>query len=152
MPIGRYHRPPFEEVLTAWKDVLKQNGFSTDVVWILEENLCFENDPRTPAGVKLGYQTSFTPQPADAAKVTYHHFAEMEARMVFYRLGESGGKSICIQLCDPWFEPKEENEGYQRRDQWLLSFYPGQREQIEEVTDPQRWKERVIRGRPLRDR
>jgi hypothetical protein len=73
----------------------------------------------------------------------------MDARMVFYRLGESGGKSICIQLCDPWFEPKEENEGYQRRDQWLLSFYPGQREQIEEVTDPQRWKERMVRGRPL---
>jgi hypothetical protein len=149
MPIGRYHRPPFEEVLTAWKDVLKQKGFSTNLEWILEENLCFENDPRTPAGVKLGYQTRFTPQPADAPKVTYHHFAEMEARLVFYRLGESDRKSICIQLCDPWFEPKEEEEGYLRRDQWLLSFYPGQSEQIEEIADPQRWKERVIRGRPL---
>jgi hypothetical protein len=149
MPIGRYHRPPFEEVLAAWQEVLKKQGFSTEIEWILEENLCFENDSATSAGVKLGYQTRFTLQPPDAAKVTYHHFAEMEARMVFYRLGENDRKSICIQLCDPWFEPKEENEGYLRRDQWLLSFYPGQREQIEEITDPQRWKERVIRGRPL---
>jgi hypothetical protein len=149
MPIGRYHRPPFEEALAAWKDALKQRGFSTDLVWILEENLCFEREPATSAGVKLGYQTQFTAHPADAAKTTYHHFAEMDARMVFYRLGESGGKSICIQLCDPWFEPKDEAEGYQRRDDWLLSFYPGQKDQIEEITDPQRWRDRVVRGRPL---
>jgi len=149
MPTGRYHRPPYEEALAAWKESLKQHGFSTDLEWILEENLCFERDPQAPAGVKLGYQVQFAPHPPDAAKVTYHHFAEMDARMVFYRLGESRGKSICIQLCDPWLEPKNESEGYERRDDWLLSFYPGQKDEIEEVTDPQRWKDRVIRGRPL---
>ncbi|HSU55480.1 MAG TPA: hypothetical protein VLT36_15600, partial [Candidatus Dormibacteraeota bacterium] len=85
----------------------------------------------------------------DAAKTTYHHFAEMEARMTFYRMGESKGRSICIQLCDPWLEPKGEDEGYLRRDEWLLSFYPGGQDVIEEVTDPTRWRERVIRGRPL---
>src|SRR5437773_4493166 len=116
MPTGRYHRPPFEEALAAWKEVLKQNGSSTDVEWILEENLCFETDPGAPAGVKLGFQIQFTPQPPDAAKVTYHHFAEMDARLVLYRLGESRGRSICIQLCDPWLEPKDESEGYLRRD------------------------------------
>jgi len=118
MPTGRYHRPPYEEALAAWKESLKQHGFSTDLEWILEENLCFERDPQAPAGVKLGYQVQFAPHPPDAAKVTYHHFAEMDARMVFYRLGESRGKSICIQLCDPWLEPKNESdggEGHERR-------------------------------------
>jgi hypothetical protein len=147
--IRRFHRPPYEEALSAWQAVLAQRGFSTDIVWILDENLCFEQDANAPAGVKLGFQTRFTPQPSDAAKTTYHHFAEMEARMVFYRLGENRGRSICIQLCDPWLEPKAESEGYLRHDEWLISFYPGQKEEIEEITDPNRWRDRVVRGRPL---
>ena len=145
----RYQRPPFEDALEAWKALLTKHGFSTEIVWILDENLCFERDPETAAGVKLGFQTQFTPHPADAAKATYHHFAELDARMVFYRLGTSRGHSICIQLCDPWFEPKNEAEGYIRRDDWLISFYPGAREEIEEITDPKRWQQRVVRGRPL---
>ena len=147
--IRPYQRPPFEEVLSAWKKLLKERGFSTDIVWILEENLCFENDPGAPAGVKLGFQTRFSPNPPDAAKTTYHHFAEMDARLAFYRLGQNERRSICIQLCDPWFEPKNEADGYIRHDEWLASFYPGGNEEIEEVTDENRWRERVIRGRPL---
>src|SRR5438105_11807290 len=112
----RYSRPPFEEVLAAWKELLKKKGFSTDILWILEENLCFEHDKKSPAGVKLSFQTRFTPPPADAPKVTYHHFAEMDARLVFYRLGANGGRSICMQLCDPWLESKTEAEGYSRKD------------------------------------
>src|SRR5262245_45954483 len=104
----RYHRPPYEDVLSAWKELLSRRGFATDIIWILDENLCFEKDPNGPAGVKLGFQTQFTPHPADAPKVTYHHFAEMDSRLVFYRLGASRSRSICIQLCDPWFEPKGE--------------------------------------------
>jgi hypothetical protein len=144
-----YYRPPFEDVLVAWKDLLKQRGLSTDILWILEENLCFERDAETPGGVRLGFQTVFSNPPPDAAKATYHHFAEMEARMAFYRLGESQGCSICIQLCDAWLEPKNESEGYVRRDEWLISFFPGGQETIEEITDPKRWRERVVRGRPL---
>src|SRR5215831_14322893 len=145
----RYHRPTFEDALSAWKQVLKQQGFPTEIVWILEENLCFEREPDAPAGVKLGFQTQFTPHPEDAAKTTYHHFAEMDARLVFYRLGEHARRSICIQLCDPWLESKGENEGYIRHDQWLLSFYPGAAEEIEEINDADRWRARVIQGRPL---
>jgi hypothetical protein len=144
-----YNRPPFEDTLDAWKNLLIKGGFPTDILWILDENLCFEKDPSTAAGVKLGFQTAFTPHPHDAPKVTYHHFAELNARMVFYRLGTNQGRSICIQLCDPWFEPKTEDEGYIRRDDWLISFYPGAAEEIEEITDPNRWKMRVVRGRPL---
>jgi hypothetical protein len=145
----RYQRPPFEDALTAWQALLTKRGLSPDLVWILEENLCFEKAPGTPARVKLGFQTQFTAYPPDAAKFTYHHFAELDARLVFYRLGANAGRSICILLCDAWFEPKNESDGYVRRDDWLVSFYPGAREEIEEVNDAKRWHERVVRGRPL---
>jgi hypothetical protein len=144
-----YQRPPFEAALAAWKVLLTQRGLSTDLLWILEENLCFERDPGTPASVKLGFQTRFTPHPPDAAKATYHHFAELDARLVFYRLGANAGRSICLLLCDAWFEPKGEADGYVRRDDWLVSFFPGANEEIEEVADAKRWQERVVRGRPL---
>lgn len=145
----RHQRPPFEDALSAWKELLSEHEYSADILWVLDENLCFEKDPAAAGGVKLGIQTQFTPQPSDSAKVVYHHFAETDSRLVFYRLGTSGGRSVCILLCDEWLEGKSENEGYLRRDEWLISFYPGGSEEIEEVTDPQRWKERVIRGRPL---
>jgi hypothetical protein len=145
----RYQRPPFEDALTAWKALLAKRGLSTDLVWILEENLCFEKDPGSSAGVKLGFQTRFTAHPPDAAKFTYHHFAEVDARLVFYRLGANAGHSVCLLLCDAWFEPKDETDGYVRRDEWLVSFFPGVNEEIEEVTDAKRWHERVVRGRPL---
>jgi len=145
----RYHRPPFEDVQAAWKKSLAKQKFPTDILWILEENLCFEQDPKTPGGVKLGFQTQFAPPPADSAKVTYNHFAETDAPVVFYRLGQSGGRSICIQLCDPWFEDKGENEGYEPRDEWRVAFYPGGQEELEEITDTKRWQNRVVRGRPF---
>lgn len=147
--IYRYQRPPFEDALAAWKAVLAKRGHPTQQLWILDENLCFERAPAAPAHVRLSFQTQFTPHPADAAKVTYHHFAEMASRLVFYRVGTNRGRSICMQLCDPWFEPKTEEEGYVRQDEWLISFYPGSAEEIEEVTDARRWQERVVRGRPL---
>ena len=122
---------------------------STDLVWILEGEPLFREGPGTHARVKLGFQTRFTAHPPDAAKATYHHFAELDARLVFYRLGANAGRSICLLLCDSWFEPKNEADGYVRRDEWLVSFYPGANEEIEEVTDAKRWQERVVRGRPL---
>jgi hypothetical protein len=145
----KYLRPPFEDALAAWKTLLTQRGFSTDLLWILEENLCFEKDPGTPARVKVGFQTRFTPQPPDAAKAIYHHFAEQDVRLVFYRLGVNASRAVCLLLCDAWFEPKTEADGYSRRDDWLVSFFPGANEEIEEITDPKRWQNRVVRGRPL---
>jgi hypothetical protein len=145
----RYLRPPFEDCLAAWSVLLAERGLATDLVWILEENLCFERDRQAPAGVRLGFQTQFTPHPADAAKVTYHHFAEMDQRLVFYRLGGNRGRSICLQLCDTWFEPKEKADGYLRQDDWLMSFFPGPDEEVQEITEAQRWQRRVVRGRPL---
>jgi hypothetical protein len=144
-----YQRPPFEDALAEWKALLAKRGFGTEIVWILDENVCFERDANAPGGFKLGFQTELTPHPPDAAKATYHHFAEIDARLVFYRLGASRGRSVCVQLCDPWFEPKTEAEGYIRRDDWLASFFPGGNDEIEEITDAKRWQQRVVRGRPL---
>jgi hypothetical protein len=144
-----YRRPPFEDALEAWKSLLKSRGFHDDLVWILEENLCFEKDPTSEAGIKLGFQTEFTPHPEGAAKFIYHHFAETDVRITFYRLGASRNRSVCMLLCDDWFEPKTGKEGYTRKDDWLISFYPGPAEEIEEITDPNRWRDRVVRGRPL---
>src|SRR6266852_670279 len=131
----RYHRPMFEDALKGWTTLLSQRGFSTELLWIFDENLCFEKDAAAPGGVKMGFQTEFTPHPPDAPKVTYHHFAEVDARLVFYRLGASRGRSVCLQLCDPWFEPKGQSDGYVRFDEWLVSFFPGQTDEIEEITE-----------------
>src|SRR2546428_3272052 len=134
----RYYRPPFEDVLDAWKELLAERGCSTELLWILDENLCFEKDPGAPAGVKLGFQIQFTPHPPDAPKATYHHFAEVDARLVFYRLGENQGRSICIPLCDPWLEPQDESRGYVRRDDWPGSLFPGARPENTKITHPAR--------------
>ena len=75
---------------------MTENSLLTDFLWILAENLCFEHDPGTPAGVKFGFQTRFCAHPSDNAKVIYHHFAEMDARLVFYWLGANAGCSLCL--------------------------------------------------------
>src|SRR5439155_18932038 len=148
-PKHRFQRPPFEEAAAAWEALLGRRGLATDLLWILDDDLCFERDPQPPGRTRLGFQTLFTPHPPDAAKVTYHHFAEMDARIVFYRLGSSRGRSVCMQLCDPWFEPKSEADGYIRHDDWLISFHPGPSDELEEIAEPKRWERRVVRGRPL---
>jgi hypothetical protein len=66
-------------------------------------------------------------------------------------LGTSGGKSVCLLLCDPVFETRGDADGFVRRDEWLISFRPGPKGNIEEITEPQRWKNRLVSGRPLMD-
>ncbi|HMP84444.1 MAG TPA: hypothetical protein PKA41_17240 [Verrucomicrobiota bacterium] len=150
METARTHRrPPFEDALDAWKSLLTSRGHSTEIIWVLEENLCFETDPGSEAGVKLGFQIQFTPHPEGAAKFIYHHFAETDARMAFYRLGGNQGRSVCMLLCDDWFGSKTDKDGYIRKDEWNISFHPGPSEEIEEITDADRWQRRVVRGRPL---
>lgn len=147
----KYQRPPFEEAVKEWQRLLNVSGLPTECEWILDENLVFEKDTTTPAGVRLAFQTQFTVRPADLARQTYEFFTDFEARMVFYRLGTSGGKSVCLLLCDPVFETRGEAEGFVRRDEWLVSFHPGGKGEIEEITDGQRWKNRLVSGRPLMD-
>lgn len=144
-----FSRPTFESALAAWQKLLRERQFSTDLIWIFDENLIFETDAAGQS--KLGFQTQLTPTPASAERIAFNYFCDFEARIVFYRLGKAGGKSVCLMLCDSWFESKNEKDGFLRRDEWLMSFYPGANLELEEITDAQRWKQRILRGRPLHD-
>jgi hypothetical protein len=148
---AKFTRPNLAEALEAWKNMLAERGFKTDITWIFEENLCFEKLQIEPGGFHFGFQTKFTPPPEDALEIAFDHFSESGARLVFYRLGDAPGKSICILLCDSWFEGKNDSDGYLRRDDWKMSFYPGQKDGIEEITDLTRWLRRIKRDRAFHD-
>lgn len=148
--LPQFARPTFESALAAWTKLLAERGFPTSLVWIFDENLVFEKDS-SPKGYRLGFQTQMTPPPAEADRVAFNYFCDFEARIVFYRLGSAGGKSVCLMLCDSWFEPKTERDGFLRRDEWLMSFHPGAAVELEEIADKQRWKQRLLRDRPLHD-
>lgn len=144
-------RPSLSQALADWKQILSGRSLSTSLLWIFEENLCFEAKPEVPGGVHIGFQTRFSPVPAEALEVAYEHFCESDARIVFYRLGENRGRSVCILLGDAWFGGKTEHDGYVLRDDWGISFYPGQPIEIEEITEMRRWIRRLRRERPLHD-
>ncbi len=146
-----YTRPSLEEAVLAWQALLRQRNLPTGLLWAFDENLCFEKDSSAPGGFKLGFQTAFTPPPPQAERVAYEYFSEFDTRLVFYRIGSWREKSVCLMLCDDWFENKTESQGYFRHDDWGMSFRPGAAEPIEEVTDERRWKHRLLRGRPLHD-
>jgi hypothetical protein len=146
-----HQRPTFEVALHEWQNILAAAGHPSEVEWILDENLVFETDPANPSGTRLAFQTRFAQRPADLAPLSYDFFADFEARLVFYRVGTCRGKSVCLLLCDPVFETRGAAEGFQRRDDWKISFYPGAKGAIEEITDEARWKNRLVAGRPLND-
>ena len=148
--LPQFSRPTYSDALNTWKKLLADRKFPTDLVWVFDEHLCFEKDAGKD-GYKLGYQTKITPPPPDAERVAFSYFSDFESRVIFYRIGSSAGKSICVVLCDPWFENKGEKEGYTKRDDWLMSFYPGAATEVEEITDEQRWRQRILRERPLHD-
>jgi hypothetical protein len=149
--LPQFTRPGFTEALNAWKKLLAERQLPTDLIWLFDENLCFEKDPASNNGFSLRYQTQLTPAPPDADRVAFNYFSDFEARLVIYRVGSARGKSVCVLLCDEWFEAKNEKQGFIRRDEWLMSFYPGTTGEIEEITDERRWKARILRDRPLHD-
>jgi hypothetical protein len=146
-----FNRPTLNQALDVWKQLLGTKGLGTDLCWVFEENLCFEKSRAAQGGLHLGYQTKFTPPPEDALDIAFEHFRETDRRIVLYRLGDHLGKSICVLLCDPWFEGKGEADGFLRRDEWRVSFHPGQKDEIEEITDLGRWLRRVKHGRAFHD-
>lgn len=146
-----FARPNLSDALAAWQKLLAERGFSSDLLWIFEENLCFEKNSGVPGGIHIGFQTRFAPVPQESLEIAYEHFCESDARIVFYRLGESKGRSVCILLGDPWFNEKQATDGYTRHDEWGISFFPGQKLEIEEITDMRRWIRRLRRERPLHD-
>jgi hypothetical protein len=149
MSAPKFNRPPLTEALIAWESCLAKRNLPVQCLWIFAENLCIEPSQATPGTFRVGYQTRFTSPADDALDIAYDAFGETDARMVFYRLGTSERGSVCILLCDPWFEDKA--EGFERHDQWGVSFFPGKVGEIEEITELTRWLRRVQGGRALQD-
>ena len=149
--VAQFKRPPLPEALQAWKQLLAERGFATELTWVFAENLCVEKSRTEPGGFRFGFQTRFTPPPADALDIAFDHFSETNAPMVFYRLGARPGRSVCMLLCDSWFAGRSEADGFLRRDEWGLLLHPGQQDEVEEVTDLARWLHRVKRNRAFHD-
>ena len=126
--------PNLSTALDAWKKLLAERKLSTDLLWIFEENLCFERKADVPGGVHIGFQTRFSPVPQESIEIAYEHFCESETPIVFYRLGESKGRSVCILLGDAWFDDKKESDDFIKQAKWGISFHPGQKIEIEEVS------------------
>jgi hypothetical protein len=148
---NRIVRPGFDEALQTWRKFLEARSLPGECRWIFGENLCFENDGKNPAESRVSFQTRFTPPPEDAERVAYNYYREFATPLVFYRAGTCGGKSICLLLCDPWFEQRGPAQGYERRDPWAILFRAGGPEAIEEVQDENRWRNRVFHDKPLHD-
>lgn len=144
-------RPPFPQALKAWKQFLSQKGFSSDLLWVFDENLCFEPGPSEGADFRLGFQTDFTPPPADSEQIAYEHFCGVDAPLVWYRLGSNQGRSVCLLLCDPWFGAKTEAEGFTPQTQWHMLFRSGGARELEEIKDKHRWEKRLLRERPVEE-
>lgn len=148
---SKINRPPLTEALAAWQSCLTARGLPAEPLWIFSENLCVEHSPAEPGGWRVGFQTKFTPPDAEAVEIAYDQFCGTGARIVFYRLGTAGKKSVCILLCDPWFEEKAASEGFERRDDWKISFRPGPAGDIEQITDLTRWVRRARHDRAFHD-
>ena len=147
----KFTRPPLRGALAAWQNILQAHNLPAETVWIFAENLCLEVPPTTPGDLRIGFQTRFTPPADDALEIAYEQFAETNARMVFYRLGSCARGSVCVLLCDPWFEHRNEREGFEQQNDWGISFFPGQPNAIDEITDLTRWLRRVKRDQTFRD-
>jgi len=144
-------RPSLNEALAAWRKCLAGQKLPSATRWIFAENLCIERSHVAPGNFHFGFQTKFTPPDDDALEIAYDHFSETDARMVFYRLGSAAEKSVCILLCDPWFEEKTACDGFEPHDDWKISFRPGHAGEIEEVMDLKRWVRRVKHDRVFHD-
>ena len=147
----KFKRPVFDEALSAWKALLGQQGLPIGLIWLFDENLCFEKESAGSEVSQPGFQLEFTPPPPGAEQIAYDYFSGFDTRLIFYRLGSSQGKSVCCLLCDDWFEARREADGFIRRDDWLISFRPGAREEIREITDAERWRRRILKNRSLHD-
>ena len=147
----KFDRPTLPVALAAWQACLKKNQLPTSALWIFAENLCIEASDALPGKFRVGFQTKFTPPDDDALAIAYDHFSQSESRMVFYRLGTANNQSVSVLLCDPWFEEKSARDGFERHDEWGISFRPGRAGDIEEVTDLARWVRRLKRNHTLHD-
>jgi hypothetical protein len=151
MSDNRDQRPDFSTAVQEWRILLQQRGHPVELLWLFSDNICFEPDsaglPKDPPA----FQIKFTPPPDYAAEDAYVYYVGLNSRLVFYRIGSHKGKSVCLLLCDDWFKSRGEPEGFVVRPTGNMSFRPGPATELEEVTDFQRWRRRLIKPRPLHD-
>lgn len=145
-----FNRPSLGAALDAWRECLIQAGLPAEPLWIFAENLILE-PAEAPDNFRLAFQTKFTPPDEDALEIAFDIFSETDSRIVFYRLGTAAKKSVCILLCDPWLDKRDEQDGFILRNDWLVSFRPGPATAIEQVADLTRWVRRIKRGRDFQD-
>ena len=69
--LPNFARPSYQAALNEWKQLLSQRQLPTDILWIYDENLCFEKDAAAAGGFKLGFQTQITPPPPEADQIAY---------------------------------------------------------------------------------
>jgi len=131
--------------------LLQHAGWPVDLLWIFSDNLCFEPDAAGRPQEPPAFQVEFTPPPSTAAEDAYTYFAGLNTRLVFYRLGSSKGKSVCLLLCDDWFKTRGEGDGYIVRASGNMAFRPGPAVELEEITDFHRWRRRLVKPRPVHD-
>jgi len=145
-----FARPSLSVALSAWRECLTKSGLPSEPLWIFTENLILEPGANAD-DFRTSFQTRFTPPDDDSLEIAYDIFSETDARIVFYRLGTAGNRSVCILLCDPWLDKRDAEDGFILRDEWKISFRPGHAGNIEEVTDLTRWVRRIKRGRDFQD-
>jgi hypothetical protein len=151
MTAPKFIRPPLADALDAWQKCLVRQNLPTQCLWIFAENLCVEPSHATPGSYRVGFQTKFASAADDALEIAYDTFGGTDSRVVFYRLGSCERGSVCMLLCDSWFADKGTSEGFERRDEWGISFFPGANGEIEEIIDLTRWLRRVQGNRAVQD-
>ena len=146
-----FRRPDFSGVVSEWQAFLRQRGLPAELIWVFSDNLCFEADGEGRPRPLPAFQVQFTPPPPNAAECAYEYFAEQDCPLVFYRLGSHAGKSVCLILCDEWFRGRTGDEGFVPKEGWNISMRAGDGVELEEITDFQRWRQRLMKSRPLHD-
>lgn len=151
MSVQKDQRPDFSTAVQEWRVLLQQRGWPVELLWLFSDNLCFESDAAGHSPEVPAYQVQFTPPPPEAGQCAYDYFAVQNSRLVFYRIGSSRGRSVCLILCDDWFKARGEADGFVVRASGNMAFRPGGDKELEEVTDFQRWRRRLIKPRALHD-
>ena len=107
--------------------------------------------PDVPGGIHIGFQTRFSPVPRRRSTSPTNIFASPIHASFFIGSARTRAARVCILLGDPWFNDKTESDGFVLRNDWGIAFHPGQKIEIEEITDMRRWIRRIRRERPLHD-
>ena len=123
----KFTRPTLTEALDAWQQLLAERGFATNLAWIFEENLCIETAARRARAVSASVSRPNSRRRPMTRWTSRSTIFPRPARGWFFTgSAKSPGKSVCILLCDPWFEDKGDADGYcpPRRMENVLSSRP----------------------------